>query len=67
MAYEYVNQYYRINVKPGARVRTKTLVPKEGVVVRNGYDQYVYVQFDGTKINVPVHPMDLLFLSGGKT
>ena len=31
-----------------------------GVIVRKrSYDQYVHVKFDGSKFDVPVHPLDL--------
>ncbi len=60
MAYEYVKQYYGVKVEPGDRVR---MGEKEGTVARKrAYDHYVHVKFDGTKFDVPVHPMDLLYL-----
>ena len=63
MAYEYVKQYYGVNVEPGDRVRGKDREAKEGTVARKrSYDQYVHVKFDGTKFDVPVHPMELEYL-----
>lgn len=63
MAYEYVKQYYGVKVEPGDRVRMNCLDKKEGTVARKRcYDQYVHVKFDGTKFDVPVHPMELEYL-----
>ena len=57
--YAYVKQYYGVNPVIGARVTT--LDGKDsGVIVRKrAYDHYVHVKFDGTKFDVPVHPLDL--------
>jgi hypothetical protein len=64
MAHEYVKQYYGFQVEPGDRVRMIDAEAKEGVAVRKrSYDQYVHVRFDGTKFDVPVHPMELENLS----
>jgi hypothetical protein len=35
---------------------------KQGVIVRKrSYDNYVHVKFDGSKFDVPCHPMDLQY------
>jgi hypothetical protein len=61
MSYEYVKQYYGVNCEPGKRV-TSTDGKKSGTIARKRcYDQYVYVKFDGTKFDVPCHPMDLVY------
>ena len=61
--YAYVNRYYGVNVGVGQRVQTKGEgggAVKDGIVVsKRSYDQYVHVKFDGTKFDVPVHPLDL--------
>lgn len=63
MAYEYVKQYYGVKVEPGDRVRMKSIDGKEGTVARKRtYDQYVHVKFDGRNFDVPVHPLDLVYL-----
>lgn len=57
--YAYVKQYYGVNPVIGARVASKD-GKKAGVVVRKAsYDHYVHVKFDGSKFDVPVHPLDL--------
>jgi hypothetical protein len=57
--YSYVKNYYGVNPVIGARVTTAD-GKKSGVIVRKqSYDQYVHVKFDGTKFDVPCHPMDL--------
>lgn len=60
-AYEYVNRYYGLRVKPGMRVTTMD-GKKTGTVVRKYcYDHYVHVKFDGTKFDVPCHPQELVY------
>lgn len=60
-AYEYVNRYYGLQVRPGMRVTTED-GKKSGFVMRKrGYDHYVHVKFDGSKFDVPCHPMDLKY------
>lgn len=57
LPYAYVNRAYGLNVKPGMRVRA---LGKLGTVARKKcYDHYVYIKFEGTKFDVPVHPNDL--------
>ncbi len=59
--YAYVKQFYGVNPVIGARVTTQD-GKKSGVIVRKqSYDHYVHVKFDGTKFDVPVHPMDLRY------
>jgi hypothetical protein len=60
MAYEYVKSYYGVNPEPGMRVKVKGS-EKQGTIARKrSYDHYVHVKFDGSKFDVPCHPMDLL-------
>lgn len=64
--YAYVKRFYGVNPRIGGRVvmiggpakdRAKT-----GVIVRKrAYDHYVHVKFDGSKFDVPVHPLDLTY------
>jgi hypothetical protein len=64
MAYEYVKQYYGVPVEIGQRVSMEGHRPEYGTVVRKReYDQYVHVRFDGHKFDVPVHPLDLKYLT----
>lgn len=57
--YAYVNKAYGLAVKPGDRV---VMSGRHGVVVRKAaYDHYVHVKFDGTKFDVPCHPMALMY------
>lgn len=57
--YDYVRKCYGVNPVIGARVTSKE-DKKSGVIVRKqSYDQYVHVKFDGTKFDVPCHPLDL--------
>ena len=59
VAYEYVNKFYGLEVKPGMTVRMKD---RFGVVARKrSYNHYVHVRFEGSKHDVPVHPMDLKY------
>ncbi len=65
--YEYVTQYYGVHPVIGSRVTTKD-GKKSGVIVRKrSYDQYVHVKFDGSKFDVPVHPMDLEYRDSTET
>lgn len=59
--YAYVKQYYGVDPVIGSRVATQSSSEKKyGVIVRKrSYDQYVHVKFDGTKFDVPCHPLDL--------
>jgi len=64
MAYEYVKQYYGVPVEIGQRVSMEGRRPEYGTVIRKrSYDCYVHVRFDGQKFDVPVHPLDLKYLS----
>ena len=62
MAYEYVKQAYNVNPEVGMRVtfNEKGCARKEGVIVgKRSYDHYVHVRFDGSKFDVPCHPLSL--------
>jgi hypothetical protein len=60
-AYEYVNRYYGLQVKPGMRVATDG--GDLGVVIRKRcYDHRVHVRIDGAKRAFPYHPLDLTYL-----
>lgn len=65
MAYEYVKSYYGVNPEPGMRVAMKDKSAGKGrqgtVAKKRSYDHYVHVKFDGTKFDVPVHPLDLIY------
>jgi hypothetical protein len=61
VAYEYVKTFY--NVKPiiGQRVTLKGTT-RQGVISRKRhYDMYVHVKFDGSKVSVPCHPLELIY------
>lgn len=69
MAYEYVKRYYGVPAEPGTRVLMPGHRPtEEGVIARKRcYDQYVHVRFDGQTFSVPVHPLDLVYVSSIKS
>ncbi len=59
MSYEYVKRAYGVNPVPGARVRHNE-TGKFGRIVRKRVDDnYVHVQFDGQKFDLPCHPKAL--------
>ena len=62
MAYEYVKQAYGVRPEIGMRVtfNEKGCARKKGVIVgKRAYDHYVHVRFDGSKFDVPCHPLSL--------
>lgn len=62
MAYEYVKSAYGVAPEVGMRVtfNEKGCIRKEGVIVgKRVYGNYVYVRFDGSKFDVPCHPLSL--------
>lgn len=61
--YDYVRNYYGVPAYVGVPVTSNWNPEKKqrGTITASHGDAYVWVQFDGRKFSVPVHPADLVY------